>query len=67
MSGKVGISGKAGMSVQACKSGLAGKLAHCSVRLPRCRFEQKADHNQLLDLVLMDQSILTHFVHIVLE
>jgi hypothetical protein len=42
-------------------------LARCSVRLPRRRFEQKADRNQLLDLVLMDQSILTHFVHIVLE
>ena len=35
MSGKVGISSKAGMSNQASKSGVAGKLARCSVGLPR--------------------------------
>ncbi len=45
--GKVGISGKAGMSGQAGKSGMTGKSARC---------RQKANINQLIDLVPIQRS-----------
>ena len=68
MSGKVGISGKAGMSDQASKSGVAGKLARCSVRFrPSCCLNRKPISASFSILYGQKQSRVSGRTELVLE